>query len=277
MTKILKRWCRKNWALDALMCILHLVEQSAVVPGGKFSEVITVLRRERNHPLPLHHSWIVRNTLKIIFLNSQTGRWSGFAGAEQGIWSRAADRHEQEVQMSQTPMNYFFFWIVFCGIVRTPGPEVQCFFYRSLTQQENDGHCGQDKCGHLCVPSGELFGPHIAKTPSHDQKIKAAALQCGWCRNVSLAHIPSRAQMWTQPLLFFFDFSTVFHSYSRLPYLCLLAQAQGKSVPKFPLASQAVYHCKQFCTLLLLMALQSQPCSLPQMEGQSQEVSLHMS
>lgn len=194
-------------------------------------------------------------------------------GQSRGIWSRVAYRREQEAQISRTPMNYFFLWIVFCGIVRTPQ---KCSVFSTGVWLSRRMMAIVDKTiVAICVsPPSELFGPYIAKTPSCDQKTMAAALQCGWCRNVSLAHIPIRAQNWTQ-LLFFSDFSTVFHSYCRLPYLYLLAQAQWKSVPKFPLAPQAVYHW--FCSLLLLMALESQPCSLPQMERQSQEVSLHTS
>lgn len=135
-------------------------------------------------------------------------------------------------------MSLFYLRIVLCGLVRTPGPVVQCVFYRSLIQQENDGSV--DQYGHLCVPSHELFSPYIAKTPSCDQKITASALQCGL--PTTPAEPGSKHRHFTSPLTFL-----DFHNYCRLPYLCLLAQAQWESVPKFPLASQFVYHF--FCSL----------------------------
>lgn len=89
------------------------------------------------------------------------------------------------------------------------GPGVHCLFYRSLTQQENDGHCGQDKCGHLCVPLSGLFGPYAAEAPSCDQKIMAAALQCGshemWVLPPSAAQ--PRTEHSNSSLLFWFFYS----------------------------------------------------------------------
>lgn len=65
-----------------------------------------------------------------------------------------------------------------------------------------------------------------------------------------------------------------FHSYYRLPYLWLLAQAQWKSVLKFPLAPQAVYY--YLCSLLLLMALQSATDGKTESQGESLYVLMYV-
>lgn len=155
------------------------------------------------------------------------GRKGGFSAAEQGNLVQSS---LQEVQMSQIPTNYFFLRIALCGIVRTPGPGVQCLLYRVWLSRRMMATVDKTSVA-ICVSHQvDCLVPTLQRL--------LLVIRRSWLQPCSVAGLEmqvlptSPAEPRGEEPLLFSDFSTDLHSYCRLPYYAFLPKPSGSQFRK---------------------------------------------